>query len=195
MMLPARDTGDAASHEPQPRPRAPQAARYRTAQFFAAVRARRSPPSLEPAREVLGDELFALFVRMPPEDQRHGLEVFGRLEATGNRDPILLRAALLHDLGKAEAGVGLPHRVARVVLRAVWPPLWQRLAAAPTGWRRPFWAVANHPARGAVWVETAGGDPDLCALIRYHESAAPAEWRGSEQARRLAALQEIDALC
>lgn len=172
------------------------AARYRVGQFFAALRARRRGAGIDdgPARAVLAPELAALFDRMPPEDRQHGLAVLARLRASGADDPVLLGAALLHDLGKAEAGVDLVHRVARVLLSRAAPPLWRWLCR-PTGWRRPFWAVANHPARGAVWVDTVGGGADLCALIRYHEAPAPPAWAGTVQARRHAALRAVDATC
>lgn len=173
-------------------------ARYRIGQLLAALRARRAQAALTlpegPAREVLPPPLLALFERMPPEDRAHGLEVLRRLRSQVQEDPVLLSAALLHDVGKAEAGVGLVHRALRVLLARTVPSLWRWLCW-PTGWRRPFWVVANHPARGAVWVETAGGAPELCALIRHHEAPAPAAWAGTAQARRHAALRAVDAAC
>jgi hypothetical protein len=165
----------------------------RAGQFFRALEARHHPPDTAPARAVLPGDLFDLFERMPPEDQRHGLAVLALLVGRGETDPPLLQAALLHDLGKAEAGVGLPHRVGRVLLRRRARPLWRWLSGWPTGWRRPFWAIAHHPARGAVWVETAGGGPDLAALIRYHEARPPADWAGTDLARWHAALAWADA--
>lgn len=171
------------------------AARYRNRQFWHARAARRRAIDPAPARDVLPPALFALFERMSPEDRQHALDVLGRLRAAGATAPALLQAGLLHDLGKAEAGVGLPHRVARVLLRRTVPPLWRWLAGRPTGWRRPFWAVANHPERGAVWVETEGAAPDVVALIRHHEREAPAEWRGTPLAEWHAALCAADATC
>ena len=157
---------------------------YRTAQFRAALKARRGAPDEGQdgrARAVLPPALFDLFAQMPPEDRRHGLAILAALEAAGadrSRDVSLLQAALLHDVGKAGAGVGLMHRVARVLLMRLGPAIWRRLADSPTGWRRPFWVLANHPARGAVWVGTQGGSEELVALIRYHEVPAPADWAG-----------------
>ena len=177
------------------------AALYRTRQFFAALSARTGRADLDPApaRPVLSPQLFALFERMPPEDRRHGLDVLGRLQAehdlAAESDAPLLEAALLHDVGKAEAGVGLPHRIARVVLRPTVPWLWRWLSGWPTGWRRPFWAVAHHPERGAIWVETEGGDTALVELIRFHEAPAPARWSGLDLERWHAALTAADASC
>lgn len=166
---------------------------YRVGQFVTAVRSAVRPPDPTPAREVLPPDLLALFHRMPPADRAHGLTVLSELQAAGHEDPVLLQAALIHDVGKAEARVTVVHRVARVLLRWIAPSVWDWLAGGPTGWRRPFWVVANHPARGAVWVETSGGSPELVALIRYHEDDTPDAWAGTVQARRHEALAAVDA--
>jgi hypothetical protein len=165
----------------------------RAGQFFRALGARRRPPDLAAARAVLPPPLFDLFARMPVEDQRHGLAVLGLLRAGGQSETVLLQAGLLHDVGKADGGVGLHHRVARVLLRAGAPPAWRWLAGTPTGWRRPFWVVAHHPDRGAAWIEAAGGAPGLVALVRYHERRPPAEWAGTDLARWHAELARADA--
>ena len=165
----------------------------RVGQFRRALAARRRPPDPAPAQQALPEPLFALFGRMPAEDRRHALAVMALLVSRGEADAALLQAALLHDVGKAEAGVRLHHRVSRVLLRGTARSLWRWLAASPTGWRRPYWVMSNHPARGAVWVETQGGDADVVALIRYHESKAPAAWSGTDLARWHEALAWADA--
>lgn len=174
----------------------PGGARYRAGQFFSALRARREAGALDeaPAEALLAPPLLDLFRRMPPEDRRHGLEALARLRARGEEDPLLLKAALLHDVGKAEAGVGLAQRVARVLLAAPLPAVWAWLSGTPTGWRRPYWAVAHHPARGAVWIETRGGPSELVALVRHHEDEAPAGWGPAQRARH-ASLAAVDAEC
>lgn len=165
----------------------------RAGQFFRALGARRSPPDPAPAAALLSPALFALFRRMPPEDRRHGLAVLALIRRRGEPPPALAAAALLHDLGKAEAGIGLRHRVARVLLRRSARPLWRWLAGWPTGWHRPFWVMANHPERGAIWAETAGAPPDTVALIRHHERHAPADWAGTPLAEMHATLAWADA--
>lgn len=171
----------------------PRSARYRVQQLLDARAARRDPPDDGPARDLLPPPLLEAYVQMPAEDRRHVQTVLADLRERGESDTTLLQAALLHDVGKAGAGVGLIHRVARVLLWRAWPRTWAWLSGQPTGWRRPFWAVAQHPERGALWVETLGGSPELVALIRYHETAAPADWRGQDLARWHAALAWADA--
>jgi hypothetical protein len=135
-----------------------------------------------------------VFDAMPVEDRSHGLAVLAALEDQGETDRALLEAALLHDAGKAMARVRIAHRVARVLLASSAPRLWGWLSARPTGWRRPFWVVANHPERGAVWVASRGGEPDLVALIRHHESPAPGGWADTDLGRWHASLAAVDAV-
>ncbi len=113
----------------------------------------------------------ALFDRLPRADRLHAVRVAGRLAQAGQRHPSLLKAALLHDVGKAGQGIHLPHRVARVVLTAVAPGLLARLTATPTGWRRPLYALVNHARLGAIWTLEAGSDPLTVALVGYHDAA------------------------
>jgi hypothetical protein len=170
-------------------------ARVRVRQFLRAVAARTRPPDDTAARELLAPPLYGLFERMSPEDRRHGLEMLRLVRAAGESEAVVLQAALLHDVGKAEAGIGLAHRILRVLLADRLPRVWGWLSGWPTGWQRPFWALANHPARGACWVESVGGDPLLGDLIRYHESLPPESWRASRQEERLLALARADARC
>jgi hypothetical protein len=53
--------------------------------------------------------------------------------------------------------------------------------------------MANHPERGAVWIESRGGDPRLAAIVRYHETRLPPELQSGELAEWHAALRRVDA--
>jgi len=152
----------------------------------ALKESRRSRSTPGAVRYRVGQFFAALAATVSPPDTE--------LRCRGEVDSSLLTAALLHDAGKAESGVTVLHRVARVVLRRPAAPLWRYLSGWPTGWRRPFWAVAHHAERGAVWVASLGGAPEVVALIRYHERAAPPAWDGTEQGRRHAALTAADEL-
>lgn len=170
-------------------------ARIRVGQLFAALRAKAHRPDTDGARDLLPPPLFELFSRMAPEDQRHGLEVLAILEERGASDPLLLQAALLHDLGKADSGVAIAHRILRVLLARRVPRIWGWLCRQPTGWRRPFWVVTNHPERGAVWIEAMGGERSLALLVRYHEADAPDSWRGTRLEQLHDELSAADAQC
>ena len=143
-----------------------------------ALRVRQAGHALT-ARWERGDEALlsvllpaerALFDRLPPADRAHALRVTARLHEAGQTEPRLLRAALLHDIGKAGQGVHLPHRVARVLLQAVAPATWARLADTAVGWQRPFYALAHHAETGAALVAAAGDEPVTVALVRFHDA-------------------------
>jgi hypothetical protein len=151
------------------------------------------------AQTQLPPALAALFVRMPRPYQWHALNVARRLLAQGQRDPILLQAALLHDVGKWDPATGrrvrLLPRIATVLLRRApgGPRLLHRIGSGPPSagsWRYPWYLQGHHPALGAALAARHGARPEVVALIRYHEAAATA--LDPEQQVRLSALQAAD---
>jgi hypothetical protein len=80
-----------------------------------------------------------------------------------------MAAALLHDVGKIEAGLGTFGRVGATVLA---------LAAGrqrATGWPGPVGRYLSHDARGASLLALAGSDPLTVAWAREHHLPA-AQW-------------------
>lgn len=164
---------------------------YRVRQFLGALRAELGlwrPPDLSAH---LSEGELSLFQRMSRADQRHAVAVWQALRAAGERDPWLLRAALLHDVGKAESGLGLWHRVAFVLLSALWPGLLARLAKGGGGWREGFRVLQHHAERGAQLACDAGASPLVVALIRNHHATGKGE-SDPEVAWRMAALRRAD---
>lgn len=168
-------------------------ARYRIGQFLRAL----SP--VVPARDralaaaVLTPAQQAAFARLPAADRRHAAAVLRLLLAAGARDPDLVVAALLHDLGKVAAhGRGrarLPHRVVKVLLARYWPAAWAWASARPR--RGPLlgcYLLRHHPALGAAHAARLGTTPRACALIAAHQGGPPPP--GLEEARSL--LREAD---
>jgi putative nucleotidyltransferase with HDIG domain len=145
-------------------------------QFADAVLCRADPRVDRRIRELLNDDgQWRLVARLTPYDRRHLLTVHDRLVAAGYTDPDLLRAALLHDIGKADerARVGTPHRVLRVVLRRVWPGLLRWLATERKLSHRLYLAE-HHAALGARAARQAGASERCCALIAAHEATSDA---------------------
>ena len=177
-------------------------AAYRAQQFAAALWPRVDAPERAAilARAQMPPTLAALFERVPRAYQAHGLRVARRLLAAGSADPLLLQAALLHDLGKWDPATGrrvrIPVRVATVLLRRVAPgrrvlAALGRLESRVPAWRTSWVWQAHHPARGAAMLAAAGADPAVVALVRHHEVSAPAGLSPT-QAARLRALQAAD---
>jgi hypothetical protein len=164
---------------------------YRSAQFARALTAHPGPEDLALADEFLPAALRPVFRRLPRPDQAHGLAVLRRLLAHGERDPDLLAAGLLHDLGKARQPLRLTERVAIVLARTVAAQASLRWGQGPpSGWRRAFVVAARHPAWGAESIRLAGGSPTLVNLILHHqvESSQP----DSPSDPLLRALQRAD---
>lgn len=171
-------------------------AAYRVRQFAAALRAELWPTPLPDLRGALGEAEGAIFRRLSRADQRHSVAVWQTLRARGVADPDLLKAALLHDVGKAGADgasgqITLAHRVIHVLLRAVAPAAWRRLAQSrPGDWRHAFYVQEHHAAIGAELVLGLGVPALVIDLVRYHQEG------GEDQpalAWRLALLRQADA--
>jgi hypothetical protein len=133
---------------------------YRTRQVVQALRPQIDDADLEYPRSLLNEAQRDLFFAMQRRDQRHALEVAGRLRSkTDNRD--LLTAALLHDCGKGAVPVWLR------VLNVLSPALLQRLGDADgTGWRGAAHRLAAHPEIGAHRAAEAGSSAPTVRLIR-----------------------------
>jgi hypothetical protein len=153
---------------------------YRTRQAGHALYPRLDANELARARSLLNEGEARLFFAMERRDQRHALEVCGRLIATGVESPALLKAALLHDCGKGAVPVWL--RVANVLS----PWLVHRLASEGPGLRGAAYRLVNHGEIGVRLLEAAGSSPAVIRLVlgrvEAHESDALARLRAADDA-------------
>lgn len=163
----------------------------RLTQFVRVVRLR-PDPRVDVTLQALLDNpaQWRLLERMTRYDRAHHLHVYQWLVERGHRDPDLLRAALLHDVGKADGRqrVMLGHRIARVLGRAVTPSGLDRLAK-PNGSRlcHGLYLAQHHARLGAEMARSTGASDRCCALIARHEDASA----GDDV--ELAALMAADA--
>jgi len=141
---------------------------YRLRQFFAALMARLTPAERKLVARTLSRAELALFERMPRYDQRHCLDVCITLRAAGYDDPLLLRAALLHDCGKVDDDgrpIPLIYYGAFVVIQRLAPALYRWAARVGCGPLRPFGVHAAHDERSARLTAAAGSPPALVAIL------------------------------
>lgn len=147
---------------------------YRFQQFWKALTARPTQDDLVLARTVLTPEQFNLFTRLQPSEQAHSLGIYHALQAEGRREPDLLAAALLHDIGKSCYPLQIWERVLIVAAKTILPEQTERWGyTRSSGWRRPFVVAKQHPAWGAELAQNAGASSLLVEVIRRHQEPLP----------------------
>jgi hypothetical protein len=167
---------------------------YRAGQFLHLLTAKRKREPRRFVYEILDPSMAVLFFRMSDPDQSHSVRVFQTLVDQGEEDEDLLRAALLHDVGKSLAPLR-PWQKALVVLTNRILPNQVLKWGQDTldGWRKPFVVALQHPEWGAALVQQEGGSETLVTLIRYHqEHALPSI--GKDVQERLERLQTADGM-
>lgn len=113
---------------------------------------RPGPPGVEDevwAEGWLSDDERRLWCRLSNADRRHSIGVARRF-ATGRRTRAEMAGALLHDIGKIEAGLGTFGRVSATVLGPI-TPRYQR--------------YRDHEEIGATLLERVGSDPTTVAIV------------------------------
>ena len=169
----------------------------RLQQGIRALTAGLRPVDAALAASVLSPAEQALFARLRRSEQIHSLNVLRAIQASGEDDPDLLVAALLHDVGKTLASFILPERVLVVLVRKLAPALYDRWGRAgpeggpPRGWRRPFAISQCHPAWSARLMAESGCSPRAVELARRHQEVLSAPPR-DETERLLGLLQAAD---
>ena len=165
---------------------------YRLGQFWFALTAAPAPQDLEQARTILSPSELQLFTQMQPSEQAHALRVLNRLRQQDEIEPRLLKAALLHDVGKIRYRLNPWQRGLIVLLKKFAPGAARRWGESePAGWRVAFAVAAQHPAWGASLVESAGSDPLTVSLVRRHQEH-PAKSTGNLEECLLRVLQTAD---
>jgi len=122
-----------------------------------------SPEDEAWAASVLLPGELGLWQLLSPPDRRHSAGVARAVDAAVPSAPrAVLAAALLHDVGKLDSGLGTFARVPATLVGVVFG----RERAA--GWRGRIGAYLDHPARGAARLRDAGSDPLTVAWASEH---------------------------
>ncbi|NLW45740.1 MAG: HDIG domain-containing protein [Firmicutes bacterium] len=128
--------------------------------------------------DYLDDAGKFLFSQMSKADQRHSLAVAQMIinqaaYLRGVKIKALVKAALLHDIGKIEGDFNWLSKLLVGLIRRVSPTLRGKLAITSPG---TFWEKVKygcyvdliHPARGAHMAKVFGVDPAVVEMIRRH---------------------------
>ncbi len=103
-----------------------------------------------------------LFWAQPVPDQRHGYTAAAFVAARYPRRPDLIRAALLHDIGKRHAPLGVVGRSVGSLARKLGLRLGGRIAL-----------YLDHGVVGAAELEAAGAEPLVVDYTRHHHGRRP----------------------
>jgi hypothetical protein len=117
------------------------------------------------ATSQLGPGERRLWQQMSRADRKHSVGVARRVAArVGETDRAALAAALLHDVGKLEAGLGTFGRVAATLVGRERGGRWREAS----GVKGRIGRYLHHDAIGAALLEEAGADPLTVAWAREH---------------------------
>lgn len=129
------------------------------------------------AADVLTAEELLLYRRLPNHDRRHALRVARRAESALGDDVEArwVAAAMLHDVGKYDAGLSVPGRaLATIAVVGGSGPArvgrWER----GRGWRRRVALYARHGELGAEQIRQAGGREEAAVWSAAHHH--PETW-------------------
>lgn len=152
-------------------------AAHLTRRFLGALRpGGPAPVDVAWVETVLDPGELALWVRMAAHDRRHSVGVARRVEATlaatpEAGEPRWLAAALLHDVGKLDAELGVFGRVGATLAGGAAGHQWADVWSTRRGLTRKVGLYLRHPELGATRIRVAGG----------HEEAAV--WAGAHHTR------------
>jgi hypothetical protein len=156
---------------------------YRLAQFWWAVSAKGFQPKANSEIEsTLSEAEYGLFARFSTADQRHSYQVYKTLCKAGYAQPDLLKAGILHDIGKTIVSLSVWEKSLTVIGEKFFPKLlssWGR--GNLQGWKRPFVVRVQHPEWGARMAEDAGSSVLVVNLIRRHQDSLPENPAGLEE--------------
>ena len=126
------------------------------------------PPELTWVESRLTGPEWSAFLEQPTADQRHGYSSARAVEATLGARPDAVRAALLHDIGKRHARLGLVGRALASVAIRMRAPLWERART-----------YRDHGPIGSRELSGWGAEPLVVEFARAHHGARP---RGTDPA-------------
>ncbi|MFA5867836.1 MAG: HD domain-containing protein [Actinomycetota bacterium] len=161
----------------------------RVKQFIRGLFARLTENDYTFIADYLTKDELDLFKTMSRYDRKHALDVGRYLAGHGAGLP-LIRAGLLHDIGKANCPeLTLIRRSVCVAIEAYKPEEADVLAKKGKGkLARAINVHKNHPELGAAILEELAADPYIIGLVRFHQNGeAPTDVQ-----RDLGVLRDAD---
>lgn len=138
--------------------------RYRIKQFIRGIFARITSEDRAFIQIYLSQEEALLFQSLRVGEQRHSLNIaYNCLEESPN-NPVLIKAALLHDVGKINSNLTLIHKsLVVLVLKLPIPE-----GILPGFIQKSLYYKRQHPNLGAEILENIGTEASVVFLTRHH---------------------------
>jgi hypothetical protein len=135
------------------------------------------PADVAWVESILTPEEAALWSRLPNQDRRHSVLVARRVDAAlagtdAAGDPRWLAAALLHDVGKLDAGLGVLGRVVATLAGGAARHEWAEPWSAKRGFTRRVGLYLRHPELGATRIRVAGGREEVARWAAAHHTSS-----------------------
>ena len=166
---------------------------YRYWQFIQSLKSSPGENDWLKIGGILSENELALFKKLPTPDQNHSLRVLQTLELENEIDPDLIKAALLHDLGKIRYPLRRWERIFAVLVKTIFPKRYHQWGAGdPSGLKRPLVVINQHSDWGADLAQQAGSSLTTVWLIRNHESTLDSGSQNNHDLILLNKLQKAD---
>lgn len=154
-----------------------------TRRFVGSLRP--GPPCVDDVawvESVLEPDEYALWVKMGNADRRHSVAVARRVEraldgTAHGGDTRWPATALLHDVGKLDAGLNTLQRVGATLAGAAAGHDMAESWSAKRGITRRVGLYLRHPELGAARIRMAGGREEIAAWAAAHHE--PEAWAGT----------------
>lgn len=137
---------------------------YRIKQFYRGLFARVTPEDQQFLRRHLNDREIFLFRRLRVGEQRHCLNIAYDCLSVKKNDTTLIKAALLHDVGKIESNLTLANKSLVVLIIKLNVP--EKLL--PKFLHKALYYKIHHPKLGAEFLKEIGTEAPVIFLTRYH---------------------------
>lgn len=133
----------------------------------------------------LSEREEALFWAMNLPDQRHALNVaYTAIDLTGDvphiNKELLIRCALLHDVGRKKGDVSTGDKIAAVLCHSL-APRWMKSWARPgrgskiANLRHAFYTYLHHASRSAEMLQALGLTAEAAIVACHHQMGFPGE--------------------
>ncbi len=141
---------------------------------------------VEEEKKNLSEKESELFDKMSRFDRAHSIKMARKIDD----DPLLRKAALLHDIGKIGNHLTMPGRLIFTAIELIAPPLLKRLkaqiykeargqtereriASLGSDWKRSFYVQARHDYIGAELLSEIGTEKEVIRLVAGHIKKTP----------------------